>query len=170
MAFQYNTPGDFRKMLMSPLTKHRHQSRPSPQITHRDTLDTLDHVSAVLLTQKTAHPLSPACGSSWTWLLSRQCNGSLFTSRGFADCWSPCGQQGNILTFIHSLLYTKFVFGALSVFSLIITINLLSKSYNYHFYNMTEWVKWKSLSRVWLFATPWTIQSMEFSRPEYWSG
>ena len=27
-----------------------------------------------------------------------------------------------------------------------------------------------SLSRVWLFATPWTIQSMEFSRPQYWSG
>ena len=30
--------------------------------------------------------------------------------------------------------------------------------------------KWKSLSRVWLFATPWTLQSKEFSRPEYWSG
>ena len=30
--------------------------------------------------------------------------------------------------------------------------------------------KWKSLSHVWLFATPWTIQSREFSRPEYWSG
>ena len=30
-------------------------------------------------------------------------------------------------------------------------------------------VKSKSLSRVPLFATPWTIQSMEFSRPEYWS-
>ena len=30
--------------------------------------------------------------------------------------------------------------------------------------------KWKLLSRVRLFATPWTIQSMEFSRPEYWSG
>ena len=30
--------------------------------------------------------------------------------------------------------------------------------------------KWKSLSRVWLFATPWTIQPMEFSKPEYWSG
>ena len=30
--------------------------------------------------------------------------------------------------------------------------------------------KWKSLSCVWLFATPWTIQSVEFSRPEYWSG
>ena len=26
-------------------------------------------------------------------------------------------------------------------------------------------VKWK-----WLFATPWTLQSMEFSRQEYWSG
>ena len=31
-------------------------------------------------------------------------------------------------------------------------------------------VKWKSLSHVWLFATPWTIQSMGYSRPEYWSG
>ena len=30
--------------------------------------------------------------------------------------------------------------------------------------------KWKSLRHVWLFVTPWTIQSMEFSRPEYWSG
>ena len=30
--------------------------------------------------------------------------------------------------------------------------------------------KWRSLSRVQLFVTPWTIQSMEFSRPEYWSG
>ena len=30
--------------------------------------------------------------------------------------------------------------------------------------------KWKLLSCVWLFATPWTIQSVEFSRPEYWSG
>ena len=30
--------------------------------------------------------------------------------------------------------------------------------------------RWKSLSRVRLFATPWTLQSMAFSRPEYWSG
>ena len=29
------------------------------------------------------------------------------------------------------------------------------------------WVKWKSLSRVQLFTTTWTIQSMEFFRPEY---
>ena len=31
-------------------------------------------------------------------------------------------------------------------------------------------VKWKSLNCVPVFVTPWTIQSMEFSRPEYWSG
>ena len=30
--------------------------------------------------------------------------------------------------------------------------------------------KWKSLSCVRLFVTPWFIQSMEFSSPEYWSG
>ena len=30
--------------------------------------------------------------------------------------------------------------------------------------------EWKSLSRVQLFVTPWAIQSVEFSRPEYWSG
>ena len=29
--------------------------------------------------------------------------------------------------------------------------------------------KWKSLSVVRLFVTPWTIQSVELSRPEYWS-
>ena len=31
-------------------------------------------------------------------------------------------------------------------------------------------VKWKSLSCVQSVLTPWTIQSMEFSRQEYWSG
>ena len=30
--------------------------------------------------------------------------------------------------------------------------------------------KWKSLSHIQLSATSLTIQSMEFSRPEYWSG
>ena len=29
---------------------------------------------------------------------------------------------------------------------------------------------WNLLSHVQLFVTPWTIQSMEFSRPEHWSG
>ena len=35
--------------------------------------------------------------------------------------------------------------------------------------NKRSEVKWKLLSCIWLFATPQTIQSMEFSRPEYWS-
>ena len=30
--------------------------------------------------------------------------------------------------------------------------------------------KWKSFSHVQFLETPWTIQSMEFSRPDYWSG
>ena len=44
------------------------------------------------------------------------------------------------------------------------------------FSNAGKWkVKVKSLSRVWLFATPWTAAyqsppSMGFSRQEYWSG
>ena len=44
------------------------------------------------------------------------------------------------------------------------------------FSNARKWkVKVKSLSRVWLFASPWTAahqapQSMGFSRQEYWSG
>ena len=33
-----------------------------------------------------------------------------------------------------------------------------------------RWWKWKLLSRVHLSSTPWTIQPMGFSRPEYWSG
>ena len=40
---------------------------------------------------------------------------------------------------------------------------------NVYIKKQRKW-KWKSLSRIWLFMTPWTIQSMEFSRPEYWSG
>ena len=39
-----------------------------------------------------------------------------------------------------------------------------------HILNVKSEVKWNSLSHVWLFATQWTVQPMEFSRPEYWSG
>ena len=43
--------------------------------------------------------------------------------------------------------------------------------YHYNPFYMDYFVwKWKLLSHVWLFATSWTIQSMEFSRSEYWSG
>ena len=36
-------------------------------------------------------------------------------------------------------------------------------------HKIVQWSE-KLFSRVWLFATPWTTQSMEFSRPECWSG
>ena len=53
----------------------------------------------------------------------------------------------------------------------------IMKSWHYriiqemNFFCLQDWKwMWKSLSCVQLFATPWTIQSMEISRPEYWSG
>ena len=41
---------------------------------------------------------------------------------------------------------------------------------NLHVIYVWSEVKWKSFSCVQLFATPWTIQFMEFSRSVYWSG
>jgi len=38
------------------------------------------------------------------------------------------------------------------------------------FMKLEDMWKWKSLGCVRFFVTPWTIQSMEFSRSEYWSG
>ena len=37
-------------------------------------------------------------------------------------------------------------------------------------YQLSHKVKVKVAQLCRLFATPWTIQSTEFSRPEYWSG
>ena len=37
------------------------------------------------------------------------------------------------------------------------------------FCTMHMWIV-KVTQLCWLFETPWTIQSVEFSRPEYWSG
>ena len=45
----------------------------------------------------------------------------------------------------------------------------LSCCYRWRFRSPSK-VKWESLHCVQLFATPWTIQSVEFSRPEYRSG
>ena len=58
------------------------------------------------------------------------------------------------------------------VFSLIYNsiLNILKK-YSRCLSILTESMsKLKSLIHFLLFATPWTIQSLEFSRPEYWSG
>ena len=49
-------------------------------------------------------------------------------------------------------------------------IGVLWESYEVKFIIANTWKwKWKSLSRVQLFAILQTIEFMEFSRPEYWS-
>ena len=56
-----------------------------------------------------------------------------------------------------------------------ISSSVIPFSYHLQAFPASKW-KWvKSLSRVWLFATPWTVadqtsKSMGFSRQEYWSG
>ena len=46
---------------------------------------------------------------------------------------------------------------------------LLQRHEEHGLQSWTEWVsEWKLPCRVWLFATPWAVQSMGFSRPEYW--
>ena len=61
----------------------------------------------------------------------------------YLSCWgqSLLGQSLKELAFVFQIISSSFIFFLL-----------------------------KSLSRVQLFATPWATQSMEFSRPEYWSG
>ena len=50
----------------------------------------------------------------------------------------------------------------------VVGVSIIPNCYRYFLFPIL-W-KWRSLSHVQFFATPWTIQSMEFSRPEYWSG
>ena len=49
-----------------------------------------------------------------------------------------------------------------------LTLPLVPMKFSTHEFQL--WWQWKLLSCVQLFASPQTIQSMEFSRPEYWSG
>ena len=65
------------------------------------------------------------------------------------------------MTWPESFCFSQYTSEAKFYFILFLMLGLL--------YMKRKW-KWKSLIRVQLFATPWTIQSMEFSRPEYWSG
>ena len=99
--------------------------------------------------------------------------------------WASAENAGTLLTLTgrseHRAFRAQFVgFTLLSIsafhqFLVVLCFRVLC----FNFYNAVlesviqqcEWVsEWKSLSRVWLFATPRTVQSMEFSRPEYWSG
>ena len=69
---------------------------------------------------------------------------------GISLIWLQCSPWWKLRFWLHSIT------------------NLWSVSQTRHIHVLL--VKWKLLSRVWLFVTPWTIQPMEFSRQEYWSG
>ena len=81
------------------------------------------------------------------------------TVHGFAKSWTWLSTQHDFLPYSvgwHSRDLTS-----------------LTQKRDSHIVKKTIWGgmwKWKLLSRIQLFGTPWTIQSVEFSRPEYWSG
>ena len=50
------------------------------------------------------------------------------------------------------------------------TAQALNQAHLWFTYWFYACVRAQSLSCIWLFVTPWPIQSMEFSRSEYWSG
>ena len=89
-------------------------------------------------------------------------------SNAFPQIWIPC---------IQSVIYSDNLraYSKIPVWFLKKSINkhpFLSKSMALLIFIAFTFrrLKWKSLSRLLLFATPRTIQSMEFSRSEYWSG
>ena len=95
---------------------------------------------------------------------------------------SPCiyttciHQPINILSMVgakdsplpHPIIYIPYIHTSPQIPSLWWGLRTL-RSPHLHIYIHHMYVKWKSLYRVRLFSTPWTIQSMEFSRPEHWS-
>jgi len=83
-------------------------------------------------------------------------------------------QPPHHLFFLHFLtLHCLFLFHLLPVFfSWILGLYYLLVSKNH--LHQQNW-KWKLLSSVWIFATPWTVAyqaplSLGFSRQEYWRG
>ena len=97
-------------------------------------------------TEEPDRQLSMGVGESPMWLMTKQQQSSLATQSNLA----PYGYWQ-----IHAL--------KLNISSPKMSHKLICRVW------FNKW-KWQSLSRVQLFETPWTIQSMEFFRPEYWSG
>ena len=73
----------------------------------------------------------------------------------------PLSAQGNLLLILQHFCFLRFTGDSKRV--------SLSVIHNKIFPFIKRW-KWKLLSHLQLFANPRVIQSMEFSRPEYWSG
>ena len=112
------------------------------------------------------HSLSEKCKSKSQWgTISHPVRMAAIKKSTNNKYWRACGEKGTLLhcswgcKLIQPLWRT--VWRTLWRTVKKLEIELPEKS--------EKW-KWKSLSYVWFFVTPWTIQSMEFSRPEYWSG
>ena len=96
------------------------------------------------------------CFSVWCWFEKEPRNGEVIRPRGQSSC--------------------KAKLPALFLWPLLGLPGLL-EHFRKNFESARQWqlnslnsVKWKSLIFAQLFATPWTTQSMGFSRPEYWRG
>ena len=93
-------------------------------------------------------------------------------------CWKECGEKG---THLHCRSECKLIQPLWrTIWRFLKKLKnielLMTQPSHYRAYKATndpaltqKW-KWKSRTCVRLFVTPWTIQSTEFSRPEYWSG
>ena len=57
-----------------------------------------------------------------------------------------------------------------SLFSMLYSTSIYNSFYLISCWYVGNFWKWKSLGCVWLFAIPWTMQPIEFFRPEYWNG
>ena len=78
--------------------------------------------------------------------------------------------QSSSLPSCHPCLYLPSILNMLPPAGPVFVVAVSVGTACYHFWLLpSEKWKWKVLSHVWLFATPCTVQSMEFSSPEYWS-
>ena len=108
------------------------------------------HLSLRFIVYRESKSLSHVRLFATPWIVAHQAPLSMEFSR--QEHWSVC----------HSLLWGIFLTQGSN------PVLLHFRQICYHLSHQGS-PKWKPLSRVWLFATPWTVQSMEFSRPEYWS-
>ena len=105
-------------------------------------------------------PWSPAfiCKNSWQIMITLTCRVSRHFSK--MNKLNPTLQGKQQIAFVAN--------GVTQTFKQKLQCNWPLR--NYHLSSFVVVIKVKVAQSVRLFATPWTIQSKEFSRPEYWSG
>ena len=110
------------------------------------------------------------------WTAARQVSLSFIISQSLFKLMSvELVMPSNHLILCHPLLLPS-IFPSIRVFSRVSSLYQVAKVLALHVYKpvclgegtvIFLWLKRNSLSCVQIFATPWTIQSIEFSRPEY---